>query len=147
MKSDEDTINLLFAGLAQAVINIDSGHNFIEKDSHVYKCMVGLCELHSSGVLMRNPNVPAESMSIKDRKLFIAAAIELLGATRDNESENTPGRWKYYAEETQSYWSVTGDALAELGKKLDGKIPAKKAYEEWAEKDTTAIEMKGRRRG
>lgn len=139
MKQEE--FDALCSALAQGVINIDTGHCTIEKGSLVYRGMLGIVKLLNSGELMRNPNVPDED-STADRKLFMSAAIELLGATRDNETE---GRWKYYAEETGSYWSVTGDALAALGKKLDGKKPAQTVYEKWAEEDTTAIEMKGRK--
>lgn len=50
----------------------------------------------------------SREMSPRDRKLTLAAAIDKLGAVRDTSD---PSRWCYHAEETESWWSVTEDAL------------------------------------
>jgi hypothetical protein len=94
---------------------------------------------------------PQKEYDARDRKLTLAVAIEKLRAVRDPNDET---RWAYYAEETESWWSVTPDSLLCFVEALDRhtggagarKIAAatKAAYEEWAEADDTAIE-RGRR--
>lgn len=74
-----------------------------------------------------------------ERESRIDAAIEQLRATPDRSTE---GRWKYFAEETSSYWSVTRDSLADFGERLLRGDDRDAAYVSWAESDKTAIEMR-----
>lgn len=78
----------------------------------------------------------------KDRKLAIADAVEYLGAFRD---PSEPDRWVYLAEETESYWSVTEEALLELASMFDAHGRDIETYNKWSEADDTAIDC-GRKR-
>lgn len=76
------------------------------------------------------------------QRAYLKAAIAELDAMPDNER---PERYRYYADETRSFWSVTQAALIDLGDMLAaGKHPGT-AYDKWAEGDDTAIECKRRR--
>ena len=71
----------------------------------------------------------------KQQKAFaLSAGIARLNAQRDLAN---PGRWKYFAEETRSWWSVTEAALTELGALPDTQA----AYEKWAEEDGDAVDL------
>lgn len=81
--------------------------------------------------------------SLDERRSRIDAAIEQLRATRDRDR---PGRWKYFADETSSHWSVTEDALAQLGEALLRGDDRDAAYNTWAQEDTTSHEIADRSR-
>ena len=81
----------------------------------------------------------------KDTSLILAHAIEFLDASRDPYDSS---RWRYFAEETSSNWSVSQASLLKLGDALgdaSGREAEKAAYEAWAEADEEAYETKGRR--
>lgn len=80
-------------------------------------------------------------MDKRDRALDLAAAIEKIGAYRvDRQLENEEREWSYYtwayyAEETESFWLVTGDELVSLASEYELDV------DQWAENTaSTAIE-------
>lgn len=78
-----------------------------------------------------------KEMTKQDRALAIAAALEYLKPMRVKRDPDDNGRWVYFAEETDSWWSVSSDALVALG---STKL-TKAAYEKWAEEDEDAVEI------
>ena len=74
-------------------------------------------------------------MTKRDRAFNLAAAIEKIAAYLVNESESEEHAWAYYADETQSWWLVTGDELVALASEYDLDVT------KWAENPaSTAIE-------
>lgn len=81
-------------------------------------------------------------MTPRDRKLALGTAVEKLGAIRDPHDAT---RWAYYADETESWWSVSEASLLRFVEVLDAHGGNKAAaYDAWAEDDSGAIE-RGRR--
>ena len=76
-------------------------------------------------------------MSARDK------AIAALAAVKIGADVSTSHSHAYYAEETQTWWLVTEDALARLGERLKG-APLDAVYDNWAESDQEAVEY-GRR--
>lgn len=75
----------------------------------------------------------------KERALAMSVALAYLDSAKRDPYDDA--RWVYFAEETNSWWSVTSDSLVALG---SCDPLNEEAYNNWAEADNTA-EERGKR--
>lgn len=76
---------------------------------------------------------------IQERAFNLAAAIEKIRAFRVDESESVSHPWAYHDDDTNSYWLVTSDELAELASVYNLDV------NRWAESSVSTAQEYGRR--
>ena len=97
-----------------------------------------MCRSSSTPIDATGPDLTMAGQKREDA-LQLAVAVARLDARRDPLDDT---RWLYYAEETQSTWSITTASMITLGAMPN----TEEAYDEWASSDKTGIERGNGRR-